>query len=876
MEKKKKTPEFWRYAAFLVVIFGIFTWLVSGLVRLQLDQTDELLEKAQDTRTKTIALRGKRGNITTSDSVLMAADENIYNVTFQKDASANSKELYQKYTASILETIKIVEKNGGTIDVSFVIRRKPELKETPVKDENGAIVKDKDGNVVTEIIDPNPEVPVGEWEFHFGSGVSESVLDTRQRQWRSNNYLTNKTKYGTPQQCIEALKKRYQLDGDVRELYNLEEDISEETMLKVMAIYSEMQMNIFNSQPIVIAKDVKYETVIEIETRAMMLPGMSIEIGTKRVYPRHTLACQIIGYTGAIPSRATWLNLQAKGYSYNDTIGRDGIEYSMEDWLTQNSSVRKGQRVVERDQMSRIVREFEELKVDPQDGNNVKLTLNAAYQAEAERCIRNNVNKVRDLQEKKLETEKWKEDNKKDIHKRDWNKYPLALAEHGCLIVLDMQCRVLALANYPTYDLNALVAGGDEAMEILGDERNVLLNYGIHARGTPGSIFKMVTAMGALSEGKLAEDEMITDEGYFTKYNKDLSTAPKCWISKNARWQHANQTIQDGLEHSCNYFFYELSDRIGEEQLYRYANLFGLTSRTGIDLPGEVRSVVGSQRTLYDPDRPVNEANQDTSLPIIVFNSIKKHLRNCGGFRDIYYDDERLSVCAKKLMDMAVRTNESDWLDSMRTILMEELNMSKEMVYLQSVIGDTYNYMNDIKWGGGQTILTGIGQSVTVLTPIAVARYVATVANGGKLYNVSLIDNITSPDGEILSQREPSLINTIPNADKYMHLIHEGMQGVADESGTAGKYFRNWPYQKQIAAKTGTAQVTSIDLENNSWFVCFVPYENPEIAIACFIPNGYSGSESCHAPKEFIEWYMNQKDLREVEITLPYGNMLSP
>ena len=858
MEKKRKSPEFWRYAAFLVVLFGIFIWLTSGLVRLQLTQSEELLEKAQDTRTKTIALRGKRGNITTSDSVLMAEDRSIYNVSFQKDASANSKELYKRYTASILETIDIVEKNGGTIDVSFVIRRKPELQMREVEDENGEKHE--------ELYDPNPDVKVGDWEFHFGVGVSESVLETRQKQWRSNNYLTSLSKYEKPEQCIEALKKRYQL----------EDDIDEETMLKVMAIYSEMQMNIFNSQPIVIAKDVNYKTVIEIETRSMMLPGMSIEIGTKRYYPRSTLASQIIGYTGAIPSRATWLNLQAKGYSYNDTIGRDGIEYSMEDWLTQNSSIRKGVRVVERDQMSRIVREFNDLHVDPTDGNNVKLTLNAAYQAEAEKCIRNNVNKVRDLQEKKLESEKWKEDNKRDINSRDWDKYPMALAEHGCLIVLDMQCRVLALANYPTYDLNALVAGGEEAQAILGDERNVLLNYGIHARGTPGSIFKMVTAMGALSEGKFTKEERITDMGYFTRYNSDLTTAPKCWISKNARWQHANQSIQEGLEHSCNYFFYELSDRLQIDLLYRYAALFGLTKTTGIDLPGEVRSVVGCQRSLYDPEKPVNEANQDTSLPIIVFNSIKTHLKNCAAFRDIHYDDERLSVCAKKLMDMAVARNESEWLDNMRTILMEELNMSKEMVYLQSVIGDTYNYMNDIKWGGGQTILTGIGQSVTVLTPIAVARYVCTVANGGKLYNVSLIDNITSPDGKIISQREPSLLNTIPNADKYMPLIHEGMQGVADESGTAGKYFKNWPYQKQIAAKTGTAQVTSIDLENNSWFVCFVPYENPEIAIACFIPNGYSGSESCHAPKEFIEWYMKQKDLREVEISLPYGNMLAP
>ena len=844
MEKKNRSPEFWRYVGFLVILFGIFIWLVSGLVNLQLNQSDEYVEKADDTKTKTIALRGKRGNISTSDSVIMAEDELIYNVTFQKDATANTKELYQKYSASILETISIVEKNGGKMAIDFVIQR-------------------------------NPDKPI-EWMFNFGSGVSESVLETRERQWRSNNYLTNTDRYGSAEQCIEKLKDRYQITTDDSDEDKSKIFVSEENMLKIMAIYSEMQMNIFNSQPIIIAKDVRYETVIEIETRSMMLPGMSIEIGTKRVYPRSNLASQIIGYTGAIPSRAMWLTLQAKGYSYNDTIGRDGIESSMEDWLTQNSSLRKGQRVVERDQMSRIVRELTEYHVDPKDGNNVKLTLNAAYQQEAERCIRNNVITVRNNQEKKLASESWLEANKNDIHNRDWVKYPLELAEHGCLIVLDMQCRVLALANYPTYDLNALVAGGKDAMAILGDARNLLLNYGIHARGTPGSIFKMVTGMGALSEGELKLTERISDMGYYTKYNQDLSTAPKCWINKNYRWQHANQTIVEGLTNSCNYFFYELSSRLGEERLYRYASLFGLTSKTGIDLPGEVRSVVGCQNTLYDPSKAVNEANQDTSLPIIVFNSIKKHLRNCGQSRNIEYDDERLSICAKRLMDMAVNKNESEWLENMRTILMEELNMTKEMVYLQSVIGDTYNYMNDIKWGGGQTILTGIGQSVTVLTPIAVARYVCTVANDGRLYNVSLIDSITSPEGEILSQREPTLIHRLEHSDEYLYKIREGMKGVVDESGTAKKYFRNWPYQEQIAAKTGTAQVTSIDLENNAWFVCFAPYDNPEIAVACFIPNGYSGSESSIAPRDFIEWYMKQKTLRGVDIVLPYGNTLAP
>ena len=276
MEKKNRTPEFWRYVGFLVILFGIFVWLVSGLVNLQLNQSEEFVEKADDTKTKTIALRGKRGNISTSDSVIMAEDELIYNVTFQKDATANTKELYQKYSASILETISIVEKNGGEIAVSFVIQR-------------------------------NPDKPK-EWMFNFGSGVSDSVLETRERQWRSNNYLTNKDRYGSADQCIEKLKDRYQITTETSDEDNGLLFVSEDNMLKIMAIYSEMQMNIFNSQPIVIAKDVRYETVIEIETRSMMLPGMSIEIGTKRYYPRSTLASQIIGYTGAIPSRNRIIN----------------------------------------------------------------------------------------------------------------------------------------------------------------------------------------------------------------------------------------------------------------------------------------------------------------------------------------------------------------------------------------------------------------------------------------------------------------------------------------------------------------------------------------------------------------------------------------
>ncbi|MEG2208741.1 MAG: penicillin-binding transpeptidase domain-containing protein, partial [Clostridia bacterium] len=790
-----------RYIFFLVVVLGMFGYLISGLFNLQLRSSEEYVQTAENKRTTKITLRGSRGMITDADAVILAKDELVYNVTFYRDASQNSKKEYAEFTKSIQQAAQLIEEGGNKLSVNFVIQRNP----------------------VT-----------GEWEFNFGSKVSESVLQKRESQWRDNNYFSVKD-VPTAEVAIERLKNRYQIP----------EDMDETTMLKVMAVFSEMQMNLFNSQPIVIAKDVPYETVIKIETRSMTLPGMDVAVGTKRVYPRSTLASQVIGYMGSISSAEKWAELQQKGYLYSDTIGVDGIEASMEDWLTQNSDMRQGYRIVERDRVGKITRELS--STEPEDGNNVKLTIIASYQQQAERALAENVLRTRQEQEKKLMNDSWLDANKVDIETRDWTKFPLSLAERAAMMVIDMEGRVLAMANYPTFDLNALAAAGDESREILTDERKVLMNYNIHARGIPGSIFKMVSALGAMMDGELLPNETISDGGYFMEYTSDQSTAPKCWISANQRYRHQDQTIVQGLKNSCNYFFYTLGSRLGETRLYQYASEFGLTSKTGVDLPGEQRSVVGNQTSLYDPDKAMDESSQDTAMPIIVFNSIKKHLREQGASRNITYDDERLNRCVKRLMDMAVNTNQNDWVEYMRPILMEELNMSREMVYLQAVIGDTFNYLNDIKWGGGQTIQVAIGQSITVVTPAAVSRYLAALGNGGKVYNLMIVDSITSPEGDIVSQRSPVLMSEFEGAETYISYILEGMKGVVDEGGTAGKYFRNWDYQKLICAKTGTAEVTAIDLENNAWFVMLAPFqseyvngvptvtEKPEVAVVVFI-----------------------------------------
>ena len=819
-----------RYLAFLGVVLAMFIYLVIGLINLQLRNGGDYQQTAETRRTTKITLRGSRGMITDADAVILAKDEMVYNVTFYRDAGQNSKAQYAAFTKAISETIDIIEAGGSKLAVKFVIERDP---------------------------------ATGEWRFNFGSGVTEAVLQTRESQWRNNNYYST-TSVPTAAIAIEKLKARYQIP----------EDMEETRMLEVMAVFSEMQMNLFNSQPIVIAKDVPYETVIEIETRSMTLPGMEVAVGTKRIYPRSTLGAQVIGYIGAIPSQTKWEELKPKGYRYSDVIGLDGIEASMEDWLTQNSDARQGYKIVERDSVGKITRELS--YVEPKDGNNVKLTIFASYQQQAERALAENVATTRATQEGKLMNNSWLETNKADIESRKWDKYPLSLADRAAMMVIDMQGRVLAMANYPTFDLNALVAAGPESAEILTDKRNVLMNYNIHARATPGSIFKMVSSLGAMLEGELLPDETISDAGYFTLYTTDLSTAPKCWISASQRYKHQYQTIVQGLSNSCNYFFYTLGARLGETRLYQYASEFGLTSKTGIDLPGEERSVVGCQTSLYDPDKAMDEASQDTAIPIIVFNSIKKHLRNQGAIRNITYDDERLNRCIKRLMDMAVNTNQSDWVVSMRPILMEELNMTREMVYLQSVIGDTYNYLNDIKWGGGQTIQVAIGQSITVVTPAAVSRYAAALGNGGTVYNLMIVDSITSPEGDILSQRAPSEMNHFDGAEEYLPLILEGMKGVVDESGTAAKYFKKWAYREDVCAKTGTAEVTTIDLENNAWFIMMAPYVKPEIVVVVFIPSGFSGGEASLAAREFVGWYMDQKTLRTTNAVFPGGNMLAP
>lgn len=836
-----------RYLFFVLVLLVFFAFLVWGLADLQLNSVDDYKSKADSNKTTNITLTGSRGTIMDSDSLFLAKDEPIYNVTFYRDGSQNKQKDYDQFTKSISDTIDIIEKNGSQMATGFEIQRNAEN---------------------------------GQWEFNFGSGVSEATLETREKLWRSNHYLTDLTKYPTAESVLLRLKEMYQISADM----------SEEKMLKVMGVYSTMQMNLFSSQPVIIAKDVPYKTVLEIETqKAMALAGMEIEIGSKRVYPKHNLAAQVIGYTGVMTAES-WPTYSKNGYAYNDYIGITGVEASMEDWLTPNSSMRRGYKTVERNSMGKITDVLE--TVDPQDGNSVKLTLNSSYQQRAEEAIAKGVTAIRAEQNKLQVNPKWREKNRALIAERTWDTQPLKLAQNGAMVVADMQGRVLAMAGYPTYDLNAMVMAGEEAKAITQDERGLMMNYAIQAKGAPGSIFKMVTGFAALQEKQLDVNQVISDgggrkDGRFIRHmqldefgqeleNIDYSKAPKCWTSN--RQEHQNLDIVGGIKNSCNYFFYEIGYRLYEhgDKLGKYASLFGLTTTTGIELPNEERSIMASQNSLYDPSRAVGERYQDSSKAIIVYNAIIKHLNEVGASYNVTYERDRLEKCTLSLLKMAEQTNQGDWDSKIRTILMEELNMTQQQVQMRAVFSDIYSYLNDMKWGGGEAIMASIGQSVTSITPAAAARYTAAIANGGDLYNLMVVDSVISPEGEVISQRTPQLVHHIEGGEEYLPYIRKGMAEVVDEGGTARKFFSGFKNLDQIAGKTGTAENSQLDLENHSWLVSFMPFDNPEIAVVSFVPNGYSGSWGAIAVRDFAEWYFEQREVRQEDTPLPGGNQLSP
>lgn len=224
----------------------------------------------------------------------------------------------------------------------------------------------------------------------------------------------------------------------------------------------------------------------------------------------------------------------------------------------------------------------------------------------------------------------------------------------GSIVITDVNTgKVIALVSYPSYDNNKMVNGVDPVY-YAGLRENLaspLINYATYQKTAPGSTFKMVSSTAALMEGVLSTTDTIQCNGIYDK----TDNPPKCWIYP--RGSHGKLNVSGGIKNSCNIFFYEVGYRlsligdsfnneIGLNMLAKYADLYGLSEKTGIEIEeaepevsdlDAIRSAIGQGTNNYTTiglSRYVSTvANSGTCYNLTLLDKITDNdgnlIRNC-------------------------------------------------------------------------------------------------------------------------------------------------------------------------------------------------------------------------------------------------------
>lgn len=157
-------------------------------------------------------------------------------------------------------------------------------------------------------------------------------------------------------------------------------------------------------------------------------------------------------------------------------------------------------------------------------------------------------------------------------------------------------------------------------------------------------------------------------------------------------------------------------------------------------------------------------------------------------------------------------------------------------------------------WYEGNILSVAIGQESTQVTPIQLANYIATLVNGGTRYSTHLLKTVKSNDfSEVTYNYEPQVVSQIEIQDENLEAVKLGMLELTT-SGSVSSAFKDVPVQ--VGAKTGSAQV-SAQTNSNAVFVCFAPYDDPQIAVAIAVEHGGSGSELGKIAAQIVTAYFS-------------------
>ncbi|MCI8700447.1 MAG: penicillin-binding protein 2 [Clostridia bacterium] len=379
----------------------------------------------------------------------------------------------------------------------------------------------------------------------------------------------NPFEYTIADKQLEKWKEKYKIDKDAtaeeafyyfKEKYKISDENVEDIMKIITIRYRITTEGYSNTKSILISSNIKNETLAEISERNNSFAGITINTESTRTYPSGSLASHIMGYIGKISEEE--YEEKKDRYRRTDVIGRTGIESVFEKYLKGED----GEKQIEMSVDGTITAEY--VTKEPKAGASVVLTIDANLQRKTEEALKANIEKIA---------------NGGFSEERD--------TQCGSAVVMKVDTgEILAMASYPNYEPEKFVGGISTAdwNNYINDERKPLINRTIQSSYAPGSIFKMVTAIAGLETGVITTNEKIYDTGKY-KYSNDYQ--PECWYKSG----HGYINVMDAIKKSCNYFFYEVGNRLGIDRLAQYAKYFGLGRKTGIELTGETAGVLASK-----------------------------------------------------------------------------------------------------------------------------------------------------------------------------------------------------------------------------------------------------------------------------------------
>ncbi len=340
----------------------------------------------------------------------------------------------------------------------------------------------------------------------------------------------NVADYATAEQCFTRLAEKYSLGGF---------DI--DMQRKIMGVRYSMDKAAFSvSAPYTFAEDINSELMLVISENNMHLRGVSVEVTPYRHYPSSDLMPHLIGTTGPIYEEE-WEEYREKGYSYNDKVGKSGIELYAEEHLRGTD----GEMMYYFDANGNVV--STKVTKEPVPGKTVMLTIDKSLQSVTQKVLKDSIENL----------------------KNSGN----SAVSGGAVVVMDIDSgAVLTSANYPSYDMATM---SQNYNQLLSDKNKPLLDRAFQGVYPIGSTIKPLVALAAMEKNKYNYGEEI-----FCKQTYDYFSDFK----PNCMHYHGSMGLKDALARSCNYFFFELGRRTGIKTLTEYYENFGLGVKTGVEV----------------------------------------------------------------------------------------------------------------------------------------------------------------------------------------------------------------------------------------------------------------------------------------------------